>query len=221
MCPYCGEEVPADSGTCWKCGTEIAGGGAGEEIEQRGHKEGKGGPKAECPFCQALISTRALRCNECGRVVREGTRSRNWVPAAWAAFGFVLLATIGGLVYSFVIHHKEAPDPGRDTPINRSYGDLERIYLKDGGTEARRRQIWKDEHEKKFVRWDMIVIRVSPEERKVELAEDGRKGVAQVVVEMKDDQDLSGLKKDKAIRYSARLVDYRDGQLVLDLGVLE
>jgi hypothetical protein len=220
MCPYCGEDVPADSGTCWKCGTELAKGAGDEQIEQRGQKEGGGGPKTECPFCQATISARALRCNDCGRVVRDGGRTRNWVPAAWAAFGFVLLATVGGVIYSFVLHHKEPEDPGRSTPLSRSFLDLERIYLEKGGTEARRRQIWRDEHEKKFVVWEQVVVRVTPEEHRAEFAESGTKGVAQVVVTFKEGQDLSALKKDKTFRYSARLVDFQGTQLFLDLGEL-
>lgn len=230
MCPYCGEEVPDDSKTCWKCGTELTGrgrdGGEGDDgddgeatIEQRGQKE-RGGPRAECPHCQALIPVRALRCNECGKVVKEGARRLNWVPAAWTAFGVVVLATLIGLVYSFVVHHKEPPDPGRDAPVSRKYGDLERIYFKSSGAEQRKREVWEAEHQGKFVEWEGVILKVDPADRRLELAESGLVGKTQVVVELKPGQDLTGLKEEKTVRYSARLVDFRGGRFELDLGLI-
>src|SRR5690606_35744836 len=102
MCPYCGEDVPDDSSACWKCGTEIQRGeGGAAEVEQR-NQEGRGGPKVECPHCHAQISARALRCNECGRVLQRANTRANWVPAAWGAFGFVLLASVVGVIVAFV-----------------------------------------------------------------------------------------------------------------------
>lgn len=224
MCPYCGEDVPDDSTACWKCGTEIqrgaaaAGGDPGEQIQQR-NVEGKTGPKVECPFCQALVSPRAMRCNECGKPLHKSGARANWVPAAWAAFGIVLLASVAAVVVSFVKAHRTAPDPGRDAPVSRDFQDLERIYLKVGGNETRRREIWRAEHEGKYVEWEGVIVRLDAEQRIVQLAPTGA-DKAQAIVEMKDDQDLSELKADKMIRYSARLDDFRDGQFLLSMGVL-
>jgi len=53
-----------------------------------------------------------------------------------------------------------------------------------------------------------------------ELAESGLRGKPTVIVEMKPDVDLSGLKEEKAIKYSARLEEFRDGQFHLSLGVI-
>jgi predicted nucleic acid-binding Zn ribbon protein/Cu/Ag efflux protein CusF len=226
MCPYCGEDVPDDSSACWKCGTEISkgegGGGApdGEELSQR-NVESKSGPKTECPFCQALIPARALRCNECGRVLQRSGARANWVPAAWAAFGLVILATLVAVVLSFVRAHKPAADPGRDAPVSKRFSELERIYLKGAASnEQRRRDIWNVEHAGKFVEWEGVIVSVDAAARKVSLAEDGLSGVATVVVEMKPEVDFSGLKEEKAIRYSARLEDFREGQFHLSLGTL-
>lgn len=225
MCPYCGEDVPDDSSACWKCGTEISrgeggGGGDADEITQR-NPEGKSGPKAECPFCQALIPARALRCNECGRVLQRSGARANWVPAAWGAFGLVLLATLVGVVLSFVRAHKPPPDPGRDEPVSRRFSELERIYLKEPAANVQRqREIWNAEHAGKFVWWEGVIVEIDPEARRISLAEDGLSGKPTVIVEMKPDVDLSGLKKEKAIRYSARLEDFRGGQFHLSLGTL-
>jgi predicted nucleic acid-binding Zn ribbon protein len=222
MCPYCGEDVPDDSSACWKCGTEISkgeGGASGDEITQR-NTESKTGPKAECPFCQAMIPARALRCNECGRVLQRSGARANWVPAAYGAFGLVALATIVALVLSFVRAHKPPEDPGRSEPVSRKFSELERLYLRGTANETRRREIWTAEHHRKFVVWEGVIIRLDPDARRIELAEDGLSGKPTVIVEMKPDVDLSGLKEEKAIKYSARLEDYRDGQFHLSLGTL-
>ena len=34
MCPYCGEDVPDDSKSCWKCGTELSGTGPDGEASE-------------------------------------------------------------------------------------------------------------------------------------------------------------------------------------------
>ncbi|MCW8141600.1 MAG: zinc ribbon domain-containing protein [Planctomycetota bacterium] len=225
MCPYCGEDVPDDSSACWKCGTEIqrgeGGGGGGETIEQR-NVEGKtgGGPKVECPFCQAQIPARAMRCNECGRPVQRVNVRANWMPAAWGVFGLVLVGTLIGVIVSFVRAHQPAPDPGRDTPITIKPHELGRIYLRSGGPEQRRREIWESEHKGKFVAWEGVIVDIDPSARIMGLADDGLGGRATAVVQFKPGQDLSGLKVEKTIRYSARLEDFRDGQFHLSLGVL-
>jgi hypothetical protein len=224
MCPYCGEDVPDDSTACWKCGTEIqrsgAGGGDGSDQIQQRNLEGKSGPKAECPFCQALISPRAMRCNECGKPLTKTSGRANWVPAAWAAFGIVLLASVAAVVVSFAKAHRAAPDPGRLDPVSRDFQDLERIYLKAGGNETRRREIWRAEHEGKYVEWEGVILEVEPDLRVVRLAQSGLTDKPQTIVEMKADQDLTDLKRDKSIRYSARLDDFRDGQFHLSMGQL-
>lgn len=222
MCPYCGEDVPADSTSCWKCGTEIQRGEGGTgELQQR-NQEGKvgGGPRVECPFCQAQISARALRCNECGRALKASGERANWVPAAWGAFGLVVLATVVGLVVSFVRNHEPPPDPGRDKAITVKVHELERIYLKGSANEQRRRDLWRTEHEGRFVEWEGVIVHIDPAARIIGLAEDGLGGRASVLVEFKPGEELSGLKEEKSIRYSARLEDYRDGQFHLSLGVL-
>lgn len=220
MCPYCGEDVPDDSGACWKCGTEIqrGEGGAGE-VQQR-NLESKGGPKVECPHCQAQIPARALRCNECGRVLQRGAARANWVPAAWGAFGLVLLATIVGVVVSFVRAHKPPEDPGRKDPIKLDVHELERIYFKGAANEQRRREIWRTQHEGRFVEWEGVIVDIDPAARIIGLAESGLDGHPTAVVEFKPEQDLSGLKEEKSIRYSARLDDFREGRFYLSLGEL-
>lgn len=221
MCPYCGEDVPDDSNACWKCGTEIqrGEGGASAEIQQR-NQEGRGGPKVECPHCHAQISARSLRCNECGRVLQRSGARANWVPAAWGAFGLVLLASVVGVVVSFVKAHKPPPDPGRDTPITLQLHELERIYLKGTANEQRRRDLWRTEHQGRFVEWEGVIVDIDHDARMIGLAESGLDARPSAVVEFKSGQDLSGLKEEKSIRYSARLDDFRDGRFHLSLGEL-
>jgi DNA-directed RNA polymerase subunit RPC12/RpoP len=234
MCPYCGEDVPDDSTSCWKCGTELSKGGAADgdepKLEQRAEKQG--GPTAECPYCQATILAKALRCNECGRAVQKGgPRSPSAVPAVLGAFALVLAVTGVGLLYAFVAGRKPPADPGRDDPakqVQRSFVELERVYLKQGGNEQRRRELWQSEHGGKFVRqgpgrpeWPAVVVSIDAATRTVGLADSGTAARPSVLLQLRDDQELSALKKEKAIRYSARLVDFRDGQFHLDLGILE
>lgn len=230
MCPYCGEEIPDDSTSCWKCGTELSKGGVGDgeepTLEQRG--EAKGGPKVECPFCQATISARALRCNECGRVVQKGgARGASAIPAVLGAFALVLVVTAVGLLYAFIAGRKPAPEPGRVNPeIQRSFAELERVYLKPGADNGRRRELWKTEHEGKFVRvsspaWPQVIVSIDEEKRTLGLADSGGAARPALLLQLREDQELSALKKEKSIRYSARLVDFRDGQFHLDLGILE
>jgi hypothetical protein len=123
-------------------------------------------------------------------------------------------------VLSFVRAHKEPEDPGRNDPVSRKFSELERLYLKSTANETRRREIWNAEHNLRFVEWEGIILSVDAGARRLELAEDGLSGKPTVVLELKPDVDLSGLKEEKAIKYSARLEDYRDGQFHLSLGTL-
>ncbi len=220
VCPYCGEEVPEDSSSCWKCGTELSGGGGdgAPTIEQRGKSRDR--PVAACPHCNADNVVGALRCNECGRALTAGAQAARWPAAMWTSLGLVTVVTLVALVVAFARGRPAAADPGRDQPLGYAYRDLERIYLKGGGSAARRAALWDAEHRGRFVEWEGVVLGTEPLDRCVLLAESGMATAPQVVLELKDAASLPGLKKDKQIRYSARLDEVRDGRFYLSLGVV-
>src|SRR5581483_6380364 len=106
MCPYCGEEVPADSAKCWKCGTELEGGsgkapGGGDDLEvpeeDPDDAGGGGAPKKSnkmipCPHCESPVPEKATRCKECGRPVREIATNTG---AAWRFGTWLVVLGIG------------------------------------------------------------------------------------------------------------------------------
>ena len=226
MCAYCGEDVPAGSANCWKCGLELDGdtGAAaaseGMELEQR-PKEARR-PQRDCPHCGESVALRAIRCNACGEQLSAGGR-RNWVSAAWGAFVLVLLATVGGLVYSYVANLEPPPDPGRATPLKVSRAQLSQLYKsKSKAGEAKKRALWAERHKDRFVVWESYLLRVE-EDYSLSLGDSSR-GEPDVHVILKDSDQIQarGLKVGKWIRYSARLIDYdAEGLITLDLGVVE
>lgn len=230
MCPYCGEDVPAGSGSCWKCGLELDGdtdtaasGGEGAEIETRGRASTR--PQRDCPHCGESVSARAIRCNACGERLTSGG-GRNWVAAAWAAFGIVVLGTIIGLLYNFFANFEPPPDKGRDTPVKISRAQLEAFYKSEGSGSAgkkKKRGLWKDRHEGRFVVWTSYIHDISGDDLSLKLGDSSR-GRHEVVLHLKnpDEIETRGLKVGKSIKYSARLVDYDEqGVFTVDKGVVE
>ncbi|MBL4849799.1 MAG: zinc ribbon domain-containing protein [Planctomycetes bacterium] len=226
MCPYCGEDVPAGSNNCWKCGLELDGdtdsaaASEGMEIETRGRTAKR--PQRDCPHCGEGVSVRAIRCNACGERLTTGG-GRNWIAAAWLAFVLIVIGTVVGLVYNYFANFEAKPDPGRLTPVKISRAQLHQFYKADssGGTK-KKRGLWQDRHEKRFVVWSSYVHAIE-EDSSISLGDSSR-GKADVRLVLKDlDQiDTRGLKVGKSIKYSARLLDYdKQGVFSLDLGVVE
>jgi len=221
MCPYCAEDVPAESKSCWKCGTELSGEGetsfsAATEpaIEQR--KKPKDRPVGECPHCGAIVGVKSLRCNDCGRAVRT-TDKRNWVPAIWTAFGLVLFALVAGLIYGYVDSLKAPPDPGRSTPEPVGYDQLLRMYRADSAkARTKKLELWEQHHKGKFVRWEMTLLAIR-EDGSVALGttEDVSAATPHAVLELKDTEAVKskGLMKGKMYLYSASL-DHIEGTTV-------
>jgi hypothetical protein len=226
MCPYCGEDVPAGSNNCWKCGLELDGdtdgatASEGPEIETRAR--GATRPQRDCPHCGEGVSARAIRCNACGERLTSGG-GRNWIAAAWMAFGLIVIGTIVGLLYNYFANFEAPPDPGRLTPVKISRAQLLQFYKADSsGGEKRKRSHWKERHEKRFIIWSSYVHSIE-DDLSLSLGDSSR-GKADVRLILKDlDQiDTRGLKAGKSIKYSARLVDYdAQGVFSLDLGVVE
>jgi hypothetical protein len=227
MCPYCGEDVPDDSKSCWKCGTELSGdgepgGGDGGEptIEQRRRQPERA--EIECPFCEATVPAKALRCNECGRQVRKHHAARNWIPAVYTAFGIVLLSILVGFGWAALSGGPAAPDPGRDSPIGFDYAKLEKIYLDSRDTE-KLRELWKERHQGKFVEWEMHILQID-EDGTLLLASSPSASVPEVRLELKppaqaqiEEHELS---EGKMVRFSAALRDFDDETFGLDLGLV-
>lgn len=228
MCPYCGEDVPAGSKSCWKCGFELGedsdttppGEGA-PEIEQR--RKAPPRPQQPCPSCGKAVSVGAIRCNHCGAQLIKG--SRNWVPLVWTAFGLVLLATVAGLLYNFFASHEAPPDPGRSHPIDVLRPQLAKIYQADHQQgRAKKQALWKERHRGKFVRWTGYLLEIGANDELIlgDSPSADRKN-PHVVVVLKDSNQIEarGLKRGKSILYSARLDRFEGGTFYLDLGVLE
>jgi len=239
MCPYCGEEVAESAESCWKCGTEIDVPDEEEriltpdDVVLRGEDEPRrrrGGPMMECPHCKAIVKAAALRCNSCGKQLKRAGWGLAWVRAAYAAFGVVLLAVIAVPVYNKFQAAPERPDWGRDRPLDVKYGQLDRIYLRQGvpNVERKRAETWRTEHEGKFVVWEGAILNVvDPERGLLELARSSTTGAddPEVRLTLKHPEDIDELNliRGKRIRYSGRLQEYRTdaGYLVLDLGLVE
>lgn len=226
MCAYCGEDVPAGSANCWKCGLELDGDTADAASSELGDLEQR--PKAarrpqrDCPHCGEPVAVRAIRCNACGEQLSSGGR-RNWVTAAWAAFGVVLLSTVIGVIYSRVSGYEVPPDPGRATPLKISRAQLSQLYKSQSKHgDEKKRGLWDERHKDRFVVWESYLLKIE-EDYSLSLGDSSR-GDPDVHVILKDSDQIEArdLKVGKWIRYSARLVDYdSQGQITLDLGVVE
>lgn len=234
MCPYCGEDVPADTTRCWKCGTEISPSeGGGEDpggIEERPTPEGKTKkkPTQPCPHCEAPVSIYALRCNECGRSIGRPGRRINWAKASWVAFGVVSVGLLVGLVYAFITSRPENEDRGRFSrrgdPIVVSWIELERIYFRptDKAHEERRAERWRNEYKGEFVHWQGVIVRADEATGVLELT-DGEANrnpdEPQVRLTLKDPGLVKarGLKRGTSLAYSARLQTYLSEEKMVEL----
>ena len=223
MCPYCGEDVPAETQRCWKCGTEISGGdgtidGIGDDGSNELAQRQRDVPQTECPYCGSSVSSRSLRCNECGKQLRSVSSRPNWLPAVYAVFGVVLIVTLVWVIHGMVVAARNKPDPGRDTPIRASYEELIKLY-RVGNEQFRKK--WDQNHKGKFVHWRMPILEVRTEEGVVVLGEE--KKSPQVILTLKDPAltDDSRVRPEKRIRYSARLDRFEGQTIYLDLGLLD
>ena len=236
MCPYCGEEVPADSAKCWKCGTELAAGGseksggaASEELAvPEDEDEGGGGAKEmiPCPHCESPVSKKATRCRECGRAVREVTA--NHAATAWRMGTWLIVAGVGlAAAISVGVYSRRRHYAAQVRTITKiEYADLERRLqpLVAGSTE-RKREVWQRDIEGKFVKWTGTVVTADPDTGHVTVSQTKGGTKADVDVELREDgrDDLRDLKPNQPIGYSARLVDFgKDGMaFTLNEGLLE
>jgi hypothetical protein len=231
MCPYCGEEVPADSGRCWKCGTELTEGAKaeGDELEVPDEDEDEGGAPSpgnqliDCPHCGAQVAKKMRRCKECGRALQEVKTNKGAV--AWRYGVWILVVGVGiavaGTVVGVSLGRKHAAE--RSKILNITFGDaVSKLQPGKKMNEERRTEVWTKEFQNKFVKWkDGTVTSVDPDRRHVTFSH-STKGKADVVVTFDSDVDLSeGDKKE----YSARLVEFgKDKDSVpftLDEGQLE
>lgn len=247
MCPYCGEDVPANTAKCWKCGTELsertpgaepeapegADGislrGPAAEREEEAKKKKKKQPMRQCPFCETLVPLHSLRCNRCGQKLKEAPREVGWQKSVWIAFAVVAVAVGAWLLYGYASSRVVARvDKGRDQPIKVTYSNLARIFLTSRGSGLDQREAsWRQEHEGKYIEWSGIVTRVvDADEGIIEAAESATATFDEPEVRLSfKDPDLvaeRGLKQGKLIKYSARLVSYlpEEGLFVLDNALL-
>ena len=240
MCPYCGEDVPANTPKCWKCGTELSertDDGGSDEISLRGpaaereeeKKKKKKKPMRQCPFCETMVPLHSLRCNRCGQELKAAPKIFAWQRSVWVAFVVVAVAVGGWLLYGYAAAKVVArSDKGRDKPLQVTYSNLARIFLQSRGSGADQREAsWYQEHEGKYVEWSGVVTKVvDPREGIIEAAESATATIdeAEVRLTLKDPDEVAaqGLKPGKLIKYSARLVSYlpEEGVFVLDNALL-
>lgn len=230
MCPYCGEEVPADSPKCWKCGTELEAGsgkgaqgaGGSDELEvpddeDGGDGEGGGGQeKIPCPHCESPVPKKAQRCRECGRMLREV--KTNKAAAAWRLGTWLIVGGVGiAIAIGVVVASKKRRLASQDRPIAKiEYADLEkRIQPLSTVQKDRKRELWTRDFEGKFVKWSGTVTEVNTETGHVKVSlTKATPNKADVDVEFREDgrDDLKDLNPNQPIGYSARLADFgKDG----------
>jgi hypothetical protein len=237
MCPYCGEEVPADTAKCWKCGTELSEGSGKapgddlevpeEEPDDAGAAPKKSRKMIPCPHCESPVPANAVRCKECGRPVREGKGSQAgaaWRMGTWlVVVGFGVAVAIAVVVVAYKRRHEGKPRP----LIPIAYAELERRMtpLQPSTQGERRRELWTRDFEGKFVKWSGVVIQVHEDTGHVDVAHTKGSKKAEADVELRDDAraDLGDLKPDQPIVYSARLVEFgKDGfAFTLSEGLIE
>jgi ribosomal protein S27AE len=226
MCPYCGEDVPAGSNSCWKCGFELEDNtspdtGEPVEIEQRNKAPRR--PQQECPKCGKLVAVHAIRCNHCGVAISKGRKT--WIPLVWGAFALVVLVTIVGSLYRFFAEFKPPPDPGRSTPISATRAGISKIYR---GVSAHAKpklaNMWEERHNSKYVKWNGYVLEIRDDDT-LALGDSSSvdRKAPHAILTLKDIDQIEerGLKVGKSILYTARLNRFEGGTVHLDMGIVE
>jgi ribosomal protein L40E len=233
ICPYCGEDLPAASERCFKCGTAL--GDADPDLLDVPEdlaaevREAPGaalpgappGPSHVCPHCEAPVRPNAHRCRECGRQIRalvaerpaEAWRQRATLGAA--AVGAALLLILAVLIF-FASGRGRRGEPVESTAtfarIEQALGPRSRM------DPLRKQQFWANVAGK-YVRWSGRIVEVRDGEVLVEHGEKGREGRALVRLS-------SGLPErlgpGDEVRYRARLAAFGDDPLlVLDDGTVD
>jgi hypothetical protein len=232
MCPYCGEEVPADSAKCWKCGTELSEGASsgkapGEDLEvpEEDPDEDGGAPKKSkkmipCPHCESPVPETAARCKECGRPVRELQTNTG---AAWRFGTWLVVLGIGiAVAITVVVVAVKKHRAGQVRSILAvQYAELEaRIKPLTTGQNERKHEVWQRDFQDKFVKWSGVVVQVHKDTGHVDVVHTKGGKKAEVDVEIRDDAraELEDLKPDDPIVYSARLVEFGKDGFAFTLG---
>ena len=219
MCPYCGEDVPADSGSCWKCGTAIEGGGYSEGTPEIEGGAAESAPTIECPHCEAEVNARALRCNKCGQALKEVAQRRDWGGAAMGAFLLVGALIVGGVAYS-LITREPPPDPARAQPLGLTFAQLSRIYLDVPGGEQRKQDTWARDHQHRYVEWEHFVLELDEASGVVQLGQSATAEAPCVTLTLERPSVIQehGLRAGKTFKYSGRLEAFDLGAKKLVLG---
>ncbi len=144
LCPYCGEDVPAETPRCWKCGSDLPADGADPAL---GEARRSSDHPSECRACQAPLPPGARRCAECDRPVRGAPRG---LPTVFAVYGATLLALLVGLVYALATRREAPARPSSARAIE--YAELLRVYA-DGAANEQAREVWRAAHEGRRVEW--------------------------------------------------------------------
>jgi hypothetical protein len=239
MCPYCGEEVPADSAKCWKCGTELGGEGSTkpgssdelevpEDEDEAGETAG-GERRAEmipCPHCESPVSKKAVRCRACGRNVRAVKQSHAAAAWRWGTWLLVLGVAVAAVAAVATLSLKRQRASQVRTISGYKFEELEKKLQPLVPTSSeRKREIWARDFEGKWVKWSGVVVTVDADTGHVTVAHTKGSKKADGEIEFRDDarEELRALNPDQPIVYSARLADFgKDGMAFsLSEGLIE
>lgn len=208
LCPYCGEDVPPESGQCWKCGGDLT------AADRPRAPEPGGAPLQEhpsCPWCEAPVEPTATRCGTCGRTFQAIQPGVGGVVAAFVAVACALAGVI-----AYVLLTRPAPAPEAERPaLQVQYDQLERIYRDTADDDPEAARVWAERHAGRVVEWTApahIVAIPAPGVLALDLTPDGDPEAPAVLLTLRDPAQSAGLTvSGRATPYTGRL-DHRTGR---------
>jgi hypothetical protein len=219
-CPYCGEEVPAESVKCWKCGAILKDVDEDQMAEFEKEAAIKAGPKHEpCPHCEAPAPIGCHRCGECGRIINElpkGESQDAFKYGTWLVFGGVGFFVV--LIIIIAVLLTAGGDEKRNyVVINGSVLSARYSKTRLKSNSAKAAAEWKKKYVNRYVKWSGKVISIDGDVVEFAVTGKGKKaGKAEVQVEFLGSADdfVESLKEGKNVFYDAKLKAYnKEGYL--------
>jgi hypothetical protein len=215
-CPYCGEEVSADTVQCPKCAAILKEVDDTEMAEFEKEAEKKTEKRHEpCPHCGAPAPKGCHRCNECGRVVNalpDAATHDSFKYGTWLVFGGVGFLVL--LILAIAIMLAGSGEEKRQYVVINGPALSARYSaarLKSAGAKAESE--WEKKYGNKYVRWSGKVVSIDGSMVEFAVTGGGMKAnKAEVRVEFlgSADEFVETLAKGKTVSYDAKLIAYNE-----------